>query len=868
MFKKRNKTALLILTLLTVTLIVSGCDMGSSTDDGIDETPETTHQLRVTTEEPYVSSDDNEFGMTGVDEAGVILEGSSEKTETTDADGTAVFSDLEEGEYTLTTLREEYEEVSRSLKIEESSGESAIFSEEIELRKENSAELEDEAQFNRRDPGDVHVDIEWNEAKVGQLKLFWEMAEEDYDVGEESWLMSEDSGTLIIREDVFRDADGEYREAGTEIEFFAEFDYGKDEGSDGRLKVEIIEEEIQTDPELDPAELTLDLEEPEDIETDIIWNEASSVESIRLEVDEDDYEVKGNDESLADVDYDNDKLIIYYDRLKDVRDLQDGDELEFTVSFDKGENFQLLVNVVEEDEDEDDPEPEPEPEPGEINVSGEFDIQHSFPHSEVEMNGEAEAETGEEWDVESSELEAFEQERSNEMIIRFHRSISEDEARTKAFEMGQTPIDYMPELNAMLVELPSQAKPAEMMAQAAGKASVKSASPNNVFTISDYREPDDNHYDRQWAPSTMRLPQTWRDVTGSNRVRLAVLDTGIDYTHGDLDGLVDKDSGYNFTTDDEDDFMDRQGHGTHVAGISGALGDNEYGVAGVMWDVELLPVKVLSDSGMGSEWQVAEGILHAAGLNEESPVEPADVMNMSLGMHSDETPEVMEEAVEKAAAEGVLMIAASGNSGERDVGYPAKFEDVVAVGALSESESGPPEIAHYSSYGPEIELAAPGTDVWSLYPEEQVAVMSGTSMAAPQVAGLAGLMISEGIPHSEVIDLMKETAFDLGDPGYNEYYGHGMINTYWASHEAAEINFLVGERDGRSFEIVAESSADLSEEEFTIEDVPSGEYEVMAWLDVRGSGDLENGDYFASTGTVTLEEGVYEFDLTLEELNF
>jgi len=210
-------------------------------------------------------------------------------------------------------------------------------------------------------------------------------------------------------------------------------------------------------------------------------------------------------------------------------------------------------------------------------------------------------------------------------------------------------------------------------------------------------------------------------------------------------------------------------------------------------------------------------------------------------------------------------VAAAGNNGDRNVAYPAAFEGVIAVSALSNNEDGPPILANYSSYGPEIDLAAPGTGIWSTINDHHIIEMSGTSMAAPQVAGLAGLLISNGIPNSQVLSIMKETAFDLGTSGFNEEYGHGMINTYWAVHDSTEINIMVGTRNERNFDIVAETTVSISEKNFTIENVPSGEYEVMAWLDVRNSGHLENGDYFAITDKVTLEDGDYSFELEIEE---
>lgn len=311
---------------------------------------------------------------------------------------------------------------------------------------------------------------------------------------------------------------------------------------------------------------------------------------------------------------------------------------------------------------------------------------------------------------------------------------------------------------------------------------------------------------------------------------------------------------------------DNNDHGTHVAGIIGAIGNNNYGVAGVMWNVEMIPVKVLGDGGGGSEWSVSQGILHAAGLIEDRPIDPVDIMNLSLGMDGNsQTPELLKEAVEKAATEGVLIIAATGNTGIRNVVYPAKFDDVLAVGALSENTDGAPTLAHYSSYGPEVDLVAPGTNIYSTVGDSYVTNMSGTSMAAPQVASLAGLMVADGIPNSQLKEVLIETAFDLGSEGFNEEYGYGMVNAYWAANQATEVNVLVGNRDGDNFNAVASTTASVLDNSFTLINVPAGDYEVIAWLDVRGNNQIENGDYFDSTGTVTLENDNHQFNFNLIE---
>ncbi len=312
--------------------------------------------------------------------------------------------------------------------------------------------------------------------------------------------------------------------------------------------------------------------------------------------------------------------------------------------------------------------------------------------------------------------------------------------------------------------------------------------------------------------------------------------------------------------------MDNHGHGTHVAGIIGAVGNNSYGVAGVMWDTEIVPVKVLSDGGGGSEWSVAQGILYAAGLLDNNRIQPVDVINLSLGMSGDNAePTLIKDAAQRAANAGVIMVASAGNTGTNTVGYPAKFEEMIAIGALTENSNGAPTIASYSSYGPEVELVAPGSNIISTIGDASVTYKSGTSMAAPQVAGLAGLMIANGTPNSQVRDMLIETAIDLGSEGFDEKYGHGMVNAYWAANQATEINIMVGTRNGNEFNAVASTTASVLNNSFTLNNVPAGDYEVITWLDVRDNNQIENGDYLDSTGTVSLQNNNHSFDFNLKE---
>jgi subtilisin family serine protease len=253
----------------------------------------------------------------------------------------------------------------------------------------------------------------------------------------------------------------------------------------------------------------------------------------------------------------------------------------------------------------------------------------------------------------------------------------------------------------------------------------------------------------------------WDLGVGSSAITIAVLDTGIQADHPDLLGKVIP--GYNFY-DMNNDTSDPHGHGTHVAGIAGAIGNNGVGIAGVDWNVRLLAVTVVSDSGSGTESPVAAAVVWAADQG-------ADVINMSLQYAEGSV--ALRNAVAYAYDAGVLPIAAAGNAGSSTVAYPARFPKCMAIGATNHSD------LRWSSsnFGPEIDVVAPGADVYSLNRNSGYRTRSGTSMATPHVSGLASLILSAGacLTPPEIEGILRDSAVDLGPPGFDVEYGYGRI---------------------------------------------------------------------------------------------
>ncbi|WP_216831833.1 S8 family peptidase [Alkalihalobacterium elongatum] len=248
-------------------------------------------------------------------------------------------------------------------------------------------------------------------------------------------------------------------------------------------------------------------------------------------------------------------------------------------------------------------------------------------------------------------------------------------------------------------------------------------------------------------------------------VKVAILDTGIDNTHEDL--AVNVKGGYSVFTDsaNRDPFYDGSGHGTHVAGTVGAI-DNSLGVIGVAHQTDLYAVKVLNNDGSGSYAGIAEGV-------EWSILNGMDIINMSLG--GSQSSSILKEFCDLAYSEGLLVVAAAGNSGNRggnndSVGYPAKYESVIAVAAVDANNNR----ASFSSTGPAVELSAPGVSVLSTVPGNRYASYNGTSMASPHVAGVAALIWGEhtNLTNSELRQLLQHTSINLGR---SNQYGYGLV---------------------------------------------------------------------------------------------
>jgi subtilisin family serine protease len=290
----------------------------------------------------------------------------------------------------------------------------------------------------------------------------------------------------------------------------------------------------------------------------------------------------------------------------------------------------------------------------------------------------------------------------------------------------------------------------------------------NNGTVSPEWIPNDSSFGRLWGLNKINAPRVWDNIRGSNQVVVAVVDTGVDYNHPDLAGNIWKNPGEiagNGIDDDKNGYVDDihgwdfgdggnnpndnhplGGHGTHVSGILGAVGNNNIGVIGVSPNVSIMPTKhFMTSDAEGYLWNVAQGIYYAVNNG-------AKIINLSLGSRSFDPDQY--EALQYAHQRNVLVIAAAGNTSrdiDKEPHYPASYDlpNIISVTATDEKD----QLAYFSNYGVNsVDLAAPGVNIDSTLPNNQYAQWNGTSMAVPHVTGAAALLLAAN-PNLSVLDL-------------------------------------------------------------------------------------------------------------------
>ncbi|MEO8295263.1 MAG: S8 family serine peptidase [Gemmatimonadota bacterium] len=406
--------------------------------------------------------------------------------------------------------------------------------------------------------------------------------------------------------------------------------------------------------------------------------------------------------------------------------------------------------------------------------------------------------------------------------------------------------------------------------------------------------PNDPLYQRQaWHYGMIDLERAWQTSTGSNTVVVAVIDNGIRFDHPGIAANLTND-GYDFvsqvpiaicaggstTSAGDNDGYDPDptipfdvnldpnsgcittlkssgNHGMHVAGTIGATGNDGVGVTGVAWSVKIRPVRVLGIAGSGSNYDIAQGLLYAAGLPADNgnggtvaPAFGAKIINMSLGGPSGAT--VLQNAVTAASNAGSLIIAAAGNDGTSTPNFPASYPEVVSVSAV-----GPDAIlASYSTFGSTIDIAAPGGDVadgdgsfgvestaWDFVnnmPIYDNQTWNGTSMASPHVAGVAALILAAnpGLTAAQIRARLETYTIDLGAAGKDNQYGNGLVNARNALTQTNAVTGTIRVRLIASATGAVVSTVAAVNGVYQFTDVPNGTYVIYAGQDEGGDGSI------------------------------
>jgi hypothetical protein len=272
----------------------------------------------------------------------------------------------------------------------------------------------------------------------------------------------------------------------------------------------------------------------------------------------------------------------------------------------------------------------------------------------------------------------------------------------------------------------------------------------------------------EWHLARIQALQAWDITAGTSNVIIAVLDSGINTAHPDLAGRILP--GYDFVNNDSDP-TDDFGHGTAVAGTVIADGNNGIGVAGVAFGCSVLPVKVMDATGAASHSTIAQGI-------EFAIQQGARIINLSLA--GDWPSSTLQNAINDAWSNNVIVVAAAGNNGSTVPQYPGACEHVLAVAASEPDDSR----AWFSSYGAYVTLFAPGDTIWTTQRDTNnpYGAWSGTSFSSPVVAGVAALLLSmqPSLSNMQVVQVLEQTADNLGSPGYDSTFSYGRVNAFRA----------------------------------------------------------------------------------------
>ena len=390
---------------------------------------------------------------------------------------------------------------------------------------------------------------------------------------------------------------------------------------------------------------------------------------------------------------------------------------------------------------------------------------------------------------------------AGELLVSFAPRATGREKRRVASDADAEVEERFGEIDAQLIEIPEVEGAAILertIEEIESDPAVESADPNYVHET--HATPNDEFFPLMWGLQRIRAPQAWDRTVGANTV-INVLDSGIvidnlancnaNAAHEDIGGVI---SQFDFFNNDPC-AEDRNQHGTHTAGTAAALTNNVDGIAGVSPAGLLLIGKVCEDSegGLGGSatCPIADQVdaLLAAGSLPQSGIPRPDVINMSLGGPTTTTQQ--RDAVRFATGRGIVLVVSAGNENDDALKFPAAYPEAIAVASTNIANGK----SRFSNFGPWVDIAAPGGDFDNPAPEDILSTvplgpstyqfLNGTSMAAPHVAGVASLIAAQGRSASQIRNRLESGARDLGAPGKDSIFGHGLVDAAEATLPAS-----------------------------------------------------------------------------------
>lgn len=474
----------------------------------------------------------------------------------------------------------------------------------------------------------------------------------------------------------------------------------------------------------------------------------------------------------------------------------------------------------------------------------------------------------------------------DELLVKFRPGVPPAQAAALHAQLGTQEVQRLERIGVSVLKINSGESVEAVIAKYRSQPSVQYAELNYYRYLAaapagplPAATPNDPLYSSQWHYVNIGLPSAWNVVTGSSLVVVAVIDSGILFSHPDLTGVTVL--GHDFYANPQDSDPTDAGcptpsdlsHGSHVAGTIAARTNNSTGVAGVNWGgpgkTKIMPLRVFGNYG-GVCTATSSDIIDAIAW---AMSHSARVINMSFGGGGFSQSE--QNAVTDAFNTGVILFAAAGNeSSNCSAFYPAAYNNVVGIAATNRANGQ----AWYSNFGSCVDLAAPGGDTTVSVANGVLSTtgtvasptlyrfFQGTSMATPHAAGLAALLISKGVTGpANIFDAMRTTATDLGAGGYDPIFGWGLINAANAVGVpgANPMRAFTGDISGNTITVESDTVTVAANGSYLVTNALTGTHTAFAWQDTNGNGVIDAGDLYGSRSGVVIVAG-----MTTNGINF